>query len=126
MTAIDTLRDDIRSMLRSHPLLSELPPYTVKATDTQKIERYAIGASNGIGHGFQPTTTQRLWVLASSVDLSRLPGIIPVRRKGYSAGEKPGRNSNLEQIPGFRYSELLRFSPKNLEEAEQILAEVLR
>lgn len=123
MSTIDALREGIRSMLKSHPALEKLDDGVRKA-DTVYVERYAKGRETGIGHEPGPSTQQNLWVALEAIRLSELEDIRHNTKPGYAEGEKPGRNSNLEQIPGFRRAALVCFMPKTIEEARRVIEAV--
>lgn len=120
MSTIDALREGIRAMLKSHPALEKLNDGVRKA-DTVYVERYAKGRETGIGHEAGRRTQQNLWVALDAIRLSELEDIRHKIKPGYAEGERPGRNSNLEQIPGFRRAELVCFMPKTIEEVRRVI-----
>jgi hypothetical protein len=121
MNPVDVLRDGIRALLQTHPAVSKLDDEGVRKADTVYMERYAYRSDRGIGHEAHLTTKQNLWVHRDAVQLDALQDIENEIKPGYEKGEAPGRNSNLEQIPGFKYAPLIRFSPKTIWEAARII-----
>jgi len=124
MSTIDALREGIRALLEGHPAVRELADPSLKAPHTKKIERYSCGADRGIGHEIGPAGQQNVWVPLGAIRLESLTDIPHVMKPGYGPDEKPGRNSNLEQIPGFRRAPVVCFMPRTVREAERIISAV--
>ncbi|MBI5164357.1 MAG: hypothetical protein HY985_10700 [Magnetospirillum sp.] len=121
MTTVDELRDGIRALLASHPAIRKLDEDGLRGADTLYVERYSYGVDRGIGHEARLKTQQNLWVHRDAVSLDWLKDIKHEVKPGYEKGQDPGRNSNLEQIPGFRQEPLICFYPKTLWEAVRVI-----
>lgn len=121
MTATDSLREEIRSLLRTHPDLRKLDKPRIHDADTEYAERYSFGEARGIVHEARPKTQQNLWVQADAIRLDRL---VDIRHDPKYRDPKQGRNSNLD--PSFAREEpLIKFMPATAWEAARIIMEAV-
>jgi hypothetical protein len=116
--SIDALRELVRHLLRSHP---RIEPFA--GDHTTHLERYRTLSGQPIGHGFEPTTYQNIWVRAEAVPLHALEIIRHDPYDHRSFGEsKP--NHHLFGIPEFNGVDLICFRVKRPWEAVRVIGEL--
>lgn len=124
-TSNDALRLAIRERLAKSPRFKPIPVAAHDDSHTVKMDRYIAENGQGIGHEHNLQTMQHLWTRADAVDLKALSGITNESYAPHRPDGKPGRHSNLAQIPGFADAPLIRFTPKTSDEAQRIIDAVL-
>lgn len=120
-TPTEALRRGIRHLLRQHPSIRPLDATGIAQPGTKKLDRYLTDGDHGIAHEHNLSTMQHIWVRADAIDPAALPPMVHKPYPAHSPGEKPGRHSNLRQVPGFRHAALIRFTPQDMAEATAII-----
>lgn len=123
-TPTEALRQGIRDLLRRHPSIRPLDATGIAQPGTKKLDRYLIDGDQGIAHEHNLATMQHIWVRADAIDPAALPPMVHKRYPAYHPGEKPGRHSNLQQVPDFRHVALILFTPQDMAQATAIIQAV--
>lgn len=112
------LRSAITDLFVNHPGVT---PHDKCSSATAKMARYKLANGRSVGHEID-VAAQHLWFGATTP----LPDCAKGRARLYPATERgEGRHSNVNQMPDLRDKPVARFTATTLDEAKELLNELL-
>lgn len=115
----------ISHRISSEPRLTPIATTGRFGPHTKKMTRHISVTGRGLAHEYNLLSVQHLWVRADQVATATLADIAHAQYEPMPGHRNPGRHSNVEAIPGFKGSRLIRYTPATLAEAERIIAAVV-
>ena len=126
MTAVIILREQIREYLDKVPGLSPVYSEDRLGVHVDKLYRYTHSYGRGFALDREVARWVKLWVRRDTVRLEHFKDIESKEFTPTGDPKRTGRSSNIDKIHGFKGETVACFKPKSPEEAERIIAEVLR